>query len=195
MFKLFPSKAKWFFEKNDDELMMLIQKGDHKAFSDLFHRHFSKCYSIAYRFLGSVNDSEDVVQIVFLKIWNNPSLWKDGHSCKVSTWIYRIITNNCLNLIRDRKPQCEINDATFKADMVSCEEQFIRTEEQSWMEEAMLKLPINQRVALNLCFYEGLTNKEASQVMGLTIKAVQSLLMRAKQNLKEMRRECLEYDK
>ena len=195
MFKLFPSKEKGLFEKNDDELMRLIQEGDHNAFSDLVHRHFSKCYSIAYRFLGAVDDSEDVVQIVFLKIWNNPFLWKEKHSTKVSSWIYKIITNQCIDLIRSRKSHCDVKDNILGVDTVSCEEQFSQTEEQHWLEEAISRLPIKQQAPLNLCFYEGLSNKEASEVMNLTTKAVQSLLMRAKTNLKKMWREHLELKK
>ena len=195
MFKLFLSKEKRLFEKNDDELMKLIQEGNHNAFSALVHRYFSKCYSIAYRFLGSINDSEDVVQIVFLKIWNNPFQWKGEHSSKVSNWLYRIITNQCIDLIRSRKPHCDFKDDILEVNTVSCEEQLAETEEQRWLEKAIIELPTNQKTALNLCFYEGLSNKEASEIMSLTTKAVQSLLMRAKAKLKKMWSEHLELNK
>ena len=64
MFNLFSLKDKGISSKNDDDLMRLVQKGDHAAFTELVHRHSSKCYSIAYRFAGNICAAEDVVQVV-----------------------------------------------------------------------------------------------------------------------------------
>ncbi|MCD4722629.1 MAG: sigma-70 family RNA polymerase sigma factor [Desulfobacula sp.] len=188
MFKFFPLKEKGFFAENDDELMKHIQKGDHNAFSNLVHRHSSKCYSIAYRFTGNVCDAEDVVQYAFFKIWQKPDLWQKKHNTKVSSWIYKIITNRCIDISRKRTPSGNLDLDRISSAGISCEEQLAINEKHRMLENAIANLPINQRTALNLCFYEDISNKDASEIMNLSTKAVQSQIMRAKKNLKEMLR-------
>ena len=69
-------------------------------------------------------------------------------------------------------------------DRMSAIEQMVMNERQELLEKAIMKLPERQRVALNLCFFEGLSNKEAAYILGVGVKAVESLLMRAKASLK-----------
>jgi RNA polymerase sigma-70 factor (ECF subfamily) len=67
----------------------------------------------------------------------------------------------------------------------------IRAQEQKMLEKEIAALPERQRTALNLCFDEGLTNQEAAEIMGLNLKALQSLIMRAKTTLKARLRSIL----
>jgi RNA polymerase sigma-70 factor (ECF subfamily) len=88
--------------------------------------------------------------------------------------------------MRKRKSAAPLEDDSAVIDEHErTEERMIRVQEQEALEKAIAGLPERQRMALNLCFDEGLTNQEAAQVMGLRLKALQSLIMRAKTTLKE----------
>lgn len=173
-------------EDNDESLMRLIQTGSHQAFSILVRRHTDRFFATAYRISGSTNEAEDLVQEAFLKIWQKPTIWKDDKGAKFTTWFYRILVN--MNIDRLRRTGRLAGDAALeympdKAD--SPETQTALNEEQVMIERALASLPERQKTALNLCFYEGMSNAQAADVMGVKLKALESLLMRAKTGLKD----------
>jgi len=173
-------------DDSDESLMRLIQKGSHQAFSILVRRHTDRFYATAFRLSGNATEADDLVQEAFLKIWQKPTIWKDDKGAKFTTWFYRILVN--MNIDRLRKSGRMAGDAALeympdKAD--SPEMQTAMNEEQVMIEQALASLPERQKTALNLCFYEGLSNAEAADVMGVKLKALESLLMRAKTGLKD----------
>ena len=174
-------------EDSDESLMRLIRQGSHQAFAILVRRHTDRFFAGAYRMCGNTQEAEDMVQDAFLKIWQNPDIWKDDRGAKFTTWFYRILVN--ANIDRLRKSQKIISDDTilpFIADAgPTPESQTAAGEEQKNIEAALATLPERQKTALTLCFYEGLSNAEAAESMGVKIKALESLLMRAKTGLRE----------
>ena len=95
------------------------------------------------------------------------------------------MVNLCLDQRKKKKPEVLDNDALVVDDRAPVDEMMMRQQEQKMVEKEIAALPERQRTALNLCFDEGLTNQEAAEVMGLKLKALQSLIMRAKTTLKE----------
>ena len=172
-------------EKGDEELLALVQDGSHEAFSVLAQRHTERFYRLAYRYLQSREPAEDIVQDAFLKLWEDPGKWQAQRNSKFTTWFYRIVVNLCLDLRKKKKPEALDNDTLLMDDRQPADEMMIRAQEQKMLEKAIAALPERQRTALNLCFDGGLTNQEAAEVMGLHLKALQSLIMRAKTTLKE----------
>ena len=172
-------------DKEDNELLALIQDGNGHAFTVLVERHTDRFYRLAYRYLQNKEAAEDVVQDAFLKLWENPALWQPARNSKFTTWFYRIVVNLCLDQRKKKKPDL-LDDATAVADhRAPVDEAMMREQQQKMVEKEIAALPDRQRTALNLCFDEGLTNREAAEVMGVNLKALQSLLMRAKTTLKE----------
>jgi len=170
---------------NDEHLLKLIIAGDHSAFSELVIRHTKKYYSIAYRVLFNRDDSEDLVQEAFLKLWNNPQSWNSSRNVKFTTWFYRVVINLCLDYKKKNKPHTsdkynEVESHTNTQDGI-----IDMKRRQELLDKYLLQLPERQQIALNLCFYEGVSNKEAAEIMDINLKALQSLIMRAKTNLKE----------
>ncbi len=169
----------------DEELMELILNRNDNAFAELVTRHVKQFYSIAYRTLFDKNDAEDAVQEGFLKLWDKPTMWNPNKETKFTTWFYKIVINQCYDNNKKKRP-LNLNDTMEVADeSIDVETSIEDKAKIQAVEVYFRKLPKSQRTAVNLCFYQGLSNNEAADVMGLKLKALQSLLMRAKTTLKE----------
>jgi RNA polymerase sigma-70 factor (ECF subfamily) len=171
--------------ETDDELLVRISEDDQGAFRALVEKHVDRAYALALRILGNAADADDVVQDSLLKVWTNRHRWEIGKA-KFSTWLYRVITNRCIDLHRmprmgdiDEAP--EIPDV--REDAVT---ELHRASVTSLLEAAMTRLPDQQRIALVLSYHENMSNAEIADVMGTTISAVESLLKRGRQQLRKL---------
>lgn len=178
---------------SDLELLQFIQKRNSLAFSELVTRHTQTYYRLAFRFLNDSHQAEDVIQDAFIKLWENPFLWNEEKQTKFTTWFYKVIINRCLDQKRI-KANSSFHTAIEKDltdPSLSNEAQLIQAERQHRLEQLINTLPDRQRTALNLCFFEGLSNQEAADIMNLNLKALQSLIMRGKTNIKNKLNEQL----
>lgn len=171
----------------DQDLLTRLADNDQGAFRLLVERYSDRAYSIALRIVGSAADAEDVVQDTLLKVWIHRGQWQQGRA-KFSTWLYRVITNRCIDL--RRRPRTDDVDAIpepadTKPDAVSA---MHRNEVNNLLEVAMGQLPEQQRVAVILSYHEDMTNAEIADVMDTTISAVESYLKRGRQQLKKLLR-------
>ena len=176
---------------NDDELLERIQDGSHEAFSVLVRRHTERFYRLAFRFVQNKEGAEDIVQDAFVKLWEDPAKWRPERNTKFTTWFYRVVVNLCLDWQRKKRPTELEDEALLPDERPSADERLIRAEEKAMLEKEIASLPERQRTALHLCFEEGLSNQEAADIMGINLKALQSLIMRAKATLKERMRSYL----
>ena len=172
--------------ESDEELVARLVNGDHEAFSALVRRHTDRFYACAFRLCGQVEQAEDIVQDAFLKLWSRPEIWKPDKGAKFTTWFYRVVTNMTLDVLRKRKPQASPDVLDYMGDdRQGADIDVIEGEEQRALEGAIQALPERQKVALNLCFYEGMSNKDAADILGVGVKALESLIMRAKASVKK----------
>lgn len=171
---------------SDEELVRRISEGDHGAFAQLVERHSKLFFSAAFRMVNNSEEAEDIVQDAYIKLWQKPQSFDASKGVKFTTWFYRVVTNLAIDATRKRKPQTNPDVLDVMADKAPlADEQLSENDQQAVLEEAIQRLPERQRAALNLCFYEGLSNKEAAEILDVGIKALESLLMRAKKTLKE----------
>jgi RNA polymerase sigma-70 factor (ECF subfamily) len=178
-------------EKGDNELLALLQEGSHVAFAELVRRHTERYYRLAFRYLQNRESAEDVVQDAFLKLWEDPRRWQPDKNTKFTTWFYRVVVNLCLDWQKKKQP-VELNeDMPLLDNRESADEAMQRKQEQLALERAIAALPERQRTAINLCYDEGLSNQDAADVMAINLKALQSLVMRAKATLKERLKQYL----
>ncbi len=171
----------------DQDLLERLALGEEAAFCALVKRHIDRAYAIALRIIGNPADAEDVVQDTMLKIWIHRGRWQPGRA-KFSTWLYRVISNRCIDL--RRKPRTENVDvvsdvADAQPDASSIIE---RNEVSSLLDAATRRLPEQQRVAVILSYHENMSNGEIAEVMDTTVAAVESLLKRGRQQLRELLR-------
>jgi RNA polymerase sigma-70 factor, ECF subfamily len=172
---------------SDEELLDRLAANDETAFRCLVERHIDRAFGIALRLLGSRADAEDVVQDTMLKVWTHRGQWEHGRA-KFSTWLYRVVTNRCIDL--HRRPRTDNVDAVpepadVKPDAFSAMQ---RDEVAKLLETAMQRLPEQQRVAVILSYHENMSNGDIAEVMNTTVSAVESLLKRGRQQLREILR-------
>lgn len=172
-------------EKDDHALLALIQEGSHEAFAMLVQRHAERFYRLAYRYVHNRETAEDITQDAFLKLWETPGRWQPERNNKFTTWFYRIVVNLCLDWQKKKRPLALEPEALVVDEQDTVETAMIDTQEQRMLEQEIAALSERQRLALHLCFEEGLSNQEAAEVIGIRLKALQSLIMRAKATLKE----------
>jgi RNA polymerase sigma-70 factor (ECF subfamily) len=174
-------------EIQDDDAALLaeLQAGSREAFGMLVRRHSERFYHVAYRYTAHREEAEDIVQAAFLKLWERPGLWDGAGGAKFTTWFYRIVANLCLDAAKRKKPLPYAEGFDPEDERERQDEEAVSSERRRALERELAALPERQRTALDLCFYEGVGNREAADAMGVSLKALESLLMRAKAQLRE----------
>jgi len=159
----------------------------------LYQTHKVLVYNVALNYLQNIEDAEEVTQDVFVKIHLSLSDFKEESSLK--TWIYRIAINQCLDFIKKKnskkrfyvfgkKSENELeynNSSNFEHPGILLENQ----ENAKILFKVINTLPENQKTAFILAKVDGLSNTEVAEIMELSISAIESLVFRAKKNLKE----------
>lgn len=173
-------------ETSDEHIMNLVAKGNQFAFRQLVDRHMGRAHAIASRTLGNSRDAEEAVQDAFCKVWLNAASF-DPERGQFKTWFTRILTNSCLDKMRARHPKAtDINllEECLSDGSQAQDTQVIQIQEGQRIKEAVQSLPDRQRMAVVLCYFEEMTNPEAANAMGLHVKALEGLLVRARKQLK-----------
>lgn len=179
----------------DIEIINIILQGNKDKFRLLVERYQSMIFRTCIGFLHEKDEAEDLTQEIFIQVYQSLKSFK-GRSA-FSTWIYRIAVNASLNRIRknSRNRILDRIDSVFVAgkekeiilpvyENEDPESILIRLEKSKWVQEALDSLPENQRTAIVLSKYDDLSQKEIAEVMNLTEGAVESLMQRAKSNLR-----------
>jgi RNA polymerase sigma-70 factor (ECF subfamily) len=176
----------------DDELMELIRGDDQNAYQMLVERHIDRAYALALRVLKSPSDAEDATQDAFVKAWQNRKGWQAGRA-QFGTWLYRVIVNRCIDL--QRRPRSEwIEDVPEPADEGEDGAALIaRGEVYHRLHAALDDLPPQQRIAMVLSYFENMSNGKIAETMETTVAAVESLLKRGRQRLRDLLR-TVEHD-
>ncbi len=168
----------------DAELLRAIAGGDRSAFDRLSRRHLDRAYGVALRMTGSRADAQDVVQDVFLRLWQRPDAWRPGQA-QFSTWLYRVVVNRCLDLKR-RPKGTDLDSVEEPQDPdANAEDSLLDAERSRALDSAVNQLPERQKAAIVLTYTAGLRNAEAASAMDISIKAFAALLGRAKRELRD----------
>jgi len=168
----------------DAELLQAIAGGDRSAFDRLSRRHLDRAYGVALRMTGSRADAQDVVQDVFLRLWQRPDAWRPGQA-QFSTWLYRVVVNRCLDLKR-RPKGTDLDSVEEPQDPdANAEDSLLDAERSRALDSAVNQLPERQKAAIVLTYTAGLRNAEAASAMDISVKAFEALLVRAKRELRD----------
>ena len=169
--------------RTDGELLESVGRGDAAAFSEIVGRYHQPVYRLVWRMTSGHADSEDIAQEAFLKLWRNPAQVREAAALK--GWLMRVASNAVID--RSRKPRHdgldaapEISDPVARPDAPLDRKQAARL-----VDAGIARLPERQRLALSLVYFEGMSNIDAAAAMDVSIEAVESLLARARRNLKD----------
>lgn len=175
----------------EKEIAHRINNGNEKAFQEILNRYTSQVLNYIYRSTGDKESAEELTQEVFLRLWRARKKYR--LEAKLSTFLYRIATNIIIDYKRkkNRKPVQYSLDEPLVLDSDSIERQIPDNTSPKDnhitdnVKSAVLSLPSKQRLAVNLRMYEGKDYKEIAEIIGCSVPAVESLLFRARRNLKE----------
>lgn len=180
---------------SEEILVEQLKRGDEAAFKQIVDSYQNMVYNTCLSIVKSEEDAEDLAQEVFVQVYQSIGSFK-GES-KLSTWLYRIATTKSLDHERKKKrkkrfgfvksifgddAQVEVNPPDFNHPGVVLD----KKENAAILLKAVDKLPENQKIAFILNKMEGLSYQEISEIMQTTVSAIESLLHRAKNNLRKI---------
>lgn len=180
-----PTAPRPVAETRADEAVLVTAagNGDGSAFRLLMERHLGSIVSVARRMLRDDAEAEDVAQEAFLRLWRSSATLEIGPA-GIRPWLRRVVSNLCLDRVRGQGRVKVVDELPEVPDPAKQLAGLESQDTQRRVEGAMQKLPDRQRLALTLFHFEGLSQIEIGQVMGVSDEAVESLLSRARRQLK-----------
>jgi len=171
-------------DEDDAALLARYARGDAGAARALTVRLAPRVHAQAFRMLGDRAEAEDVAQDAMVRLWRIAPDWRSGEA-QVSTWLYRVVSNLCTDRLRKRRGgSVALDDVAEPEDPAPGAEARLQDQARhSALRAAIADLPERQRVALTLRHFEGATNPEIAEQLGISVEAVESLTARAKRAL------------
>jgi RNA polymerase sigma-70 factor, ECF subfamily len=173
-------------ELDDLTLVVRAQEGDTRAFEILVRRHQRPLYRLAVRLLDNRSDAEDAVQEAFVAAWRRLEGFRA--EAAFSSWMYRIVTNRCLKVLRERRPVIALEDLGDQPgpDGASPERTAEKQDRAAALQRALQDLSIDQRTCWVLRELHGLSYEDIAAIVGASPDAVRGRLHRARCTLAEV---------
>lgn len=162
-------------------LIQKAQQGHSLAFRYLVERHQHMTYTLAYRFLNNADDAKDIVQEAFIRIWKNLDQYKP--EVKLSTWLYKITTNLCLDHIKSKYNQQKKNQVTENFEVASSntpQKDMEQEELARFIHQAAQTLTTKQQAVFVLRDLHGLSTEEIEEALGMSKGNIKSNLYYAR---------------
>jgi RNA polymerase sigma-70 factor (ECF subfamily) len=180
----------------DAELVERVARDDASAVRQLVARKLPRLLALAARMLGDRMEAEDVAQETFVRVWKQAPHWREGEA-RFDTWLHRVAMNLCYDRLRMRRETPDESAADTAADAgtgwraedsepapVGPEAALEARQHGARVRAALAALPARQREALVLTYYQELSNAQAASLMGLSVDALESLLVRARRGVR-----------
>jgi RNA polymerase sigma-70 factor (ECF subfamily) len=179
----------------ETELITKLKQRDEEAFRIIFNDNQKNITNTCYRIVNDKDAADDITQEVFVKVWSSIDSFRSGS--KLSTWIYRIAVTSSLDYLRaqkrkkrylflqpfygedQKKPEIKATDGNPGILMENAERMMV-------LNNALNKLPANQRISFLLSKDDEMSSKEIAEILNTTVSAVVSLIHRAKKNLEKI---------
>jgi RNA polymerase sigma-70 factor, ECF subfamily len=180
-----PRRLDTMTDDSDSALIQRVAAGDHRAYAILVDRHLRPAVNMAWRVLFDRADAEEVAQEAFLRVWQHAHRWQPDGGASFRTWLNRVVVNLCID--RKRRPgMAALEEQPEPIDPQATPfEARLASETGDRVAAALARLPERQRAAIVLCYWEGESNIAAAEALGVSVGALESLLIRAKRSLRE----------
>ena len=159
--------------------MQQVASGDQRVYASLVADYLWPISAYAQRMTGNVSNAEDITQEVFLRLWLKASEF-DATRARLTTWLHQMAHNLAIDQHRKRHREVSLEVIDVPDPAVPSDS----SEKPYPVAQALLQLPERQRSALALTYYQDLSNREVADIMGLSTRAVESLLVRARSAMK-----------
>lgn len=171
--------------EREARLVQQVADGDRAAFGVLLNAHQQPLVRFTRRILGDYGVADEIVQETFVRLWTRAGSFNSANA-RLTTWLHSVAHNLCIDSFR-RNSRLEFtdDDARLELSAVGPDNDLEAAQKGQRVRVAMQKLPERQRSALVMCHYQGLSNREAAEVLGVSVDALESLLARARRYLKK----------
>ncbi len=164
-------------EYSDKELLVMFKEESSKnfAFNLIIKKHQKKLYSIIRRMIISHDDTDDVLQNTFIKMWHHLDSFKEDS--QLFTWLYRIATNESLTFLKKKRTKFFVPmvDVEYKLSQSLESDQYFKGDEiQLRLQKAILKLPEKQRLVFNMKYFEEMKYEDMSEILGTSVGALKA---------------------
>jgi RNA polymerase sigma-70 factor (ECF subfamily) len=167
----------------DEELLSWSASGDRRAFDEIVARHGSFALRVASRLVPNLQVAEELVQEAMVRAWSQASHF-DPRRARFTTWLYRIVVNLCIDYRRRAQPEPMPENFDPVDPAAGAYEVMEVSERAVALATVLRELPSRQRAAMTLVYDEGISGAAAARVLGLSAKAVERLLSRARCHLR-----------
>lgn len=174
-------------ELDDASLAAEAAAGSREAFDVIVERHRRTVYQVCYRFVNNHEDASDLAQDAFVRAWKGLKNFKG--QAALSTWLYRIAVNVCLNRLSAKTPATEPIESPERFEdgrIEGAQHAMLREERAAAVRRAIARLPEKQRATLILRTYQELSHQQIADVLGSSVGAVKANFFHALANLKKI---------
>jgi RNA polymerase sigma-70 factor, ECF subfamily len=176
------------FSEGDAELVRRLQKRDPQALGELYDKYGRLAFSLIYRIVRDVGTAEDLVQETFLRVWNR-SQGFDGDRGALGGWLLAVARNRAIDYLRSAggkmRNAVELEETEHPSLYMDLEKEVLNSDRTRHLREAMEKLTPNQRSAIELAYFEGLSQTEIAERLGQPLGTVKTWVRMALKNLRE----------
>lgn len=177
-------------DDGDEKIVKKILDGEGALFEEIIRRYKNPIYALCFRMVGNAEDAKDLAQETFIKVYNG--LEKYNPAYRFSTWIFKIASNLCVDILRKKRIQvCPLDDQ-IKYDTVSAEDIYFHHRKRQEIDGVIQGLSDEYRMVILLYHKEGLSYDEICKILNLPMSKVKNRLHRARKILKERLKEIRE---
>jgi RNA polymerase sigma-70 factor (ECF subfamily) len=176
-------------DRRDRDLIDRVSGGDHAAFSELYRRYSPSAFGLANRILGDQTMAEEVLQEVFLSVWRRAGAFDPARG-SVRSWLFAQIHHRSVDVVRREEAERRRSRGTVEPE--ATEEDVEDVIEESWLsarrenvKSALTSLPPEQRQVIELAYYNGLTQTQVADAMGVPLGTVKSRTLAAMRRLRQ----------
>ncbi len=165
--------------------MRAVASGDPAAFARLIDRESPRLLRFAHGLLGTIEEAEDVVQDTLIRLYENAASWEP--QARIGTWLHRVCYNRSIDKLRRRRTfvdEAMLDEVPDSAELP--DSALLRSEAVLSVREAVERLPYRQRTAILLFHFQELAQREAAGIMGISEPAFESLLARARRQIRAL---------
>ena len=175
---------------DDAALLSLISDGNEEAFSRLYDKFSGPLYSMLMKILGNAQDAEEVLQLAFLQVWKRAATFEPGRA-KVFTWLVVITRTKAIDRIRHRQRQNRlVEEAAREAppqthSFAPDSKPVMWHEQRELLRTALEQIPSDQKEAIEMAFFQGLTQSEIADALGAPLGTVKARIRRGMLRLRD----------